>query len=191
MSKLLQYTFIFASIFLTSNLQAEIQQVTVRWDSLLCRESCNNQLERRFRDVPAVAALNYNPQAGLVDLYWKPNSSFKINDVMYVMQALGLQVKDFRVRVRGTIVHRADTIKIRSIGDNTEFLLLSPITTSKTQMVTEYNVETHILQPNIRRQLMDAEGKYQMVTIEGPLFEIERYDLKLIIDKLLIHDYGK
>ncbi len=159
--------------FLACNffVSAEVEQVTVKWTPGLCITNCPQSLEKEFKKIKGVATISINQGSGQADLTWKPNEPFTYQLVSTAMRMIGLTIHDFRVRVKGTIRHDDHNVILVSIGDNTRFVLLGPITPSLHNQVIEHNVQNHPLAAGKRDQLLNAEMNNQIVTIEGPIFE--------------------
>jgi hypothetical protein len=165
-----------------SSLKAEIESITIKWTALECQQSCIAGLEKQFRNINGVADVIMNQPAGMATLRWKPDVVLTFPPINTAMSMIGLSINDLRVKVRGTISHDARTVTINSLGDNTRFLLMSPVTPKRYEMVEEFNPETHILTPSQRDQFLQAQDADQVAIVEGPLFEPERSPpLKLIV----------
>ncbi len=178
-----------AATFAAVPLQAEIVKAMVTWESIMCnKDYCQGRLHQLFSQIGSVADVNFNGQSGKATLYWKPNFKFDLNAINYSMHGLGLAsgVDNISVKVRGVIIHDSSSVTIQSIGDNTRFMLLSPTKPTRNRVNEEYNVMSHVLDPQVRQQLIDAESNFQLVTVEGPLFDIERSPLKIIISNVSV-----
>lgn len=157
-------------------LHAEIQKVTILWTKYLCDQGCANLLENQFRRIPGVADVTINQPAAQATLQWKPNVPFSYTDIDTAMRMVGPAYDDLgiRLRVRGTIRHDQNSVTLISMGDNTNFYLLSPITPSTTQYVEMQDIKSHTLWPDVRAELLDAEAQNFPVEVEGPLFQPEQ-----------------
>ena len=165
-----------------SFLQAEIESITIKWTPLLCQQSCIAGLEKQFRNINGVADVVMNQPAGMATLRWKPDVALTFPPINTAMSMIGLSINDLRVKVRGTISHDAKTVTLNSLGDNTRFLLMSPVTPKRFEMAEEFNPATHILSPSQRDQFLQAQDADQVAIVEGPIFEPERSPpLKLVV----------
>lgn len=161
--------FLLLSFFLTSSISAEVEKVTVTWTSVLCRDACGQLLYKYFCRIPAVSSVEVNQQAGIAYLKWKENQKFSFAPVNHAMQMVGLGLRDVRVTVTGTIRATGKYFSIISLGDNTEFYLLSPVTPTN-GYVNQFNLANRQLSPEMQQKLFNAQNERKIVTIEGPLF---------------------
>lgn len=168
-----------------SSLQAEIESITIKWTALECQQSCIAGLEKQFRNINGVADVVMNQPAGMATLRWKPDVALTFPPINTAMSMIGLSINILRVKVRGTISHDAKTVTLNSLGDNTRFLLMSPVTPKRYEMVEEFNPETHVLTPAQREQFLRAQDADQIAIVEGPIFEPERSPpLKIIVENV-------
>lgn len=149
---------------------AEIQQVVIKWTPGLCTASCIAGLDKAFKKIDAVASTSLDQAAAQAVLQWKPNYPFSYTPIDYAMNAIGLYVTEFRMKVRGTIIHDKTNVFLVSLGDNTSFTLLSPTIPAPSQAASLYNVESYQLTPQLRERLIATEAQHQVVSIAGPIF---------------------
>lgn len=168
-----------------SFLLAEIESITIKWTALECQQSCIVGLEKQFRNINGVADVIMNQNAGQATLRWKAGVVLTFPPINTAMSMIGLSINDLHIKVRGTISHDARTVTLNSLGDNTRFLLMSPVTPKQYEMVEQFNPQTHILTPAQRTQFLEAQDANQIAIVEGPLFEPERSPpLKLIVERV-------
>lgn len=176
--------FIFSCLAFSA-LQAEIENITIKWTAMECQQSCIIGLEKQFRNINGVSDVIMNQSAGQAVLQWKPGVVLTFPPINTAMSMIGLSINEMHVKVRGTISHDARTVTINSLGDNTRFLLLSPVTPKSYVMVEEFNPQTHLLIPSTREQFIQAQDAAQIAIVEGPIFEPERSPpLKLVIARV-------
>jgi hypothetical protein len=156
----------------------------LRWNAALCLDVCIPLLERQLNSITGVANLTIDPRAGAATLEWKPNVSFNYAPINIATRAAGIRVSDARIRVRGTISHDNANVYISSLGDNTRFNLLGPINPIPGHYIVQSNIASHPLPLKMRDELLLAEAKNQMVTVEGPLFEPLRYVLAIVVEQV-------
>lgn len=165
-------------------IQSEIEYVVVKWLPTACQESCVRDLTQQLLTIPGVAEIAINGQQGQATLRWKPRMPFSYDYINTAMRLIGPAVQDVRMKVRGTIVHSPSAVILESIGDNTQFLLLSPTPANLTQYTPKSNIDTHVLAPDVRLNFLEGERDFTVVTVEGPLFEPQRMQgLYLIVQK--------
>jgi hypothetical protein len=169
----LLFIFIAGTLF-SLNLSAEISKVTVKWGTGVCADSCIRDMQKQFSAINGVAELIINEQEAQIDLRWKPKTPFSFRPINSALRLIGPRIKDIRVSVRGVIRHDSQNVILESLGDNTEFILLGNITPSATDYVIQYNIENHALPQTVRQKFLESESNYEVVVIEGPLFEAIR-----------------
>ena|ERR1700733_9094341 len=162
--------YILFSIALFRSLHGEIQQVEVTWLAGLCTTTCAQLMVQQFQKMPAISQINMNLPSAMVFLNYKPNAPFSFIDVRNAMALVGVRYHDIHVRVRGTIQKQGNNFLIVSIGDNTPFVLVGPLSAQLSQYVTTYNIASHPLTPYLIDQLQQAMTYNKTVVIEGPLF---------------------
>src|SRR5687768_178225 len=165
-------------------LAAEIETITIKWIALECLAPSVQNLTQRFLTLPGTAEILMDGQQGQAVIRWKPFVPFTFDYINSAMRMAGPRIKDIRIKVRGTIVRSGNSIVIRSLGDNTQFVLLSPARASPTQYVPQESIQTHILAPETAQRLLEAERDSVVTVIEGPLFEPTRQlGLNLIVEQ--------
>jgi hypothetical protein len=166
------------SICGTAILGADIEKVTVQWTQARynCDAGCLRLLDNQFRRISGVSDVAIDQGAAQATLQWNPNVPFSYTAIDTAMRMVGPSIDNLgvRLKVRGTIRHDANSVTLISLGDNTNFFLLSPITPSSTQFVDTESVASRPLWPQVRTELLDAEAQNLIVTIDGPLFQPER-----------------
>ncbi len=162
--------------------KAEIESVVVRWDPLSCQESCIKQLDKEFRKIPGVVEVSVG--AGEASLKYRKNSPFSFTPLKYALATIGLNSRNVRVRIRGTLHHTDKAVTLVSDGDNTSFTLINPVVPDMHGQSAQYNLDARQLQPALRQKLLDAEAEKQTATIEGPLYRPQREsELRLVVEQ--------
>lgn len=173
---------------MTQVLSCEIEKVTLRWTAQLCKQSCTQGLEKQLLKVPGVESVTINMEAGMAELQWKANAPFAFIPVQRAAQWIGLYLTDVRVKLRGTIVQDGVNFSIRSLGDNTTFLLVASVTQpNQSQIVNQYSYYNRNLSNELKEKLLDAKRRSLIAELEGPLFEPRRSPpnpLQLVVDQL-------
>lgn len=174
----------FLLLAITSNLQADIEKILIKWNAALCRDVCIPNLQSKFRSVGGVTDFQINPSAGVAELHWRPRYPFSLVPFNTAMRSVGIRMLNIRVRVTGTIAHDSYNVYLVSLGDNSRFQLIGPIRPEIGQYVIRQNIANHPLSPEVLQRLLSTEAGGQTVTIEGPLFEPNRYNLILITEQI-------
>jgi hypothetical protein len=165
----------------------EIEKVVLKWKPGFCTETCLIQLKRRLEAIPDVVEMKFQPSQNQATLRWEPNRKFSYRMIDTTMRSVGVSIQELFITIRGTISHKRNVVSIQSLGDGTEFILLSPITIYKGDAAVEKSIESHMLKPNTSQALITAENAEKIVTIEGPLFEGHRAPpLFLIAERIAI-----
>ena len=176
---LLMIGFVYIPLF------GEIQHVIITWTPMECQAKCLEGLNTQFAKIQGVSEVSINQSAGQVTLKWKPNIPFSFSPVNIAMEMIGLTINDIRISVHGTLRHDPTHVSLTSIGDNTRFDLLNPVTPETSRQAAQFNIGARGLKPELRQKLLEGESNHQEATIEGPLFMPERSPpLELVVDKL-------
>lgn len=168
-------------------IKGEVEKVVLKWRPGFCSETCLLQLKRRLSSMPFVAEMRFDAGQNQATLRWDPNRKFNYRLIDTTMRSVGVSLHEIYVTVRGTISHKKNVIYIDSLGDDTQFTLLSPISINAEGAAAEKSVQSHLLQPNTSLKLIQAEEVSKVVTIEGPLFEPHRAPpLYLVAERIAI-----
>lgn len=174
---------VFLSTCSHTDLFSEIKVISFNWTPGLCPQNCEVELERQLRTVPEIENVVINQNGGRIS--WKPDLQFSFVPINQASRMTGIRILTTRIKVKGKIEESMGNFYIVSSGDNTRIQLLGPIEASVDRYVIQQNIDSHPLTPNIRAQLMEAEKKKQLVSIDGPLFEPERIIiLAMIIENI-------
>lgn len=162
---------LFFLFFSFESAYCEVEKVVVTWKPGYCSPNCLVQLRQRLGSIPNVAEIKFEAGQNQAALRWAPNQSFSWEIINVTMRSVGVSLHQTFATVRGTIGHSGDAFYIQSLGDNTRFLLVSPLNIISTGAASINSLETSKLSPEARDLLLTAELARQIVTIEGPLFE--------------------
>ena len=179
--------YIIVTFTCTLPLFSEIEQITLRWLPGICKDACLNDLEKRLLTLTDIAEIKIQGSQNQVTLRWKPKRSYNYRELDAAMRYVGIRVDEVFVTVRGTLKHDNRQVILESLGDNSTFIILSPIALQPGQIAAEHNIESHQLQPATRAQLIQAENEFKIVKIEGALLLPERVQpMYLIASKIII-----
>jgi hypothetical protein len=185
--------FLLLLLTIHSTLIAEVESIIIRWNPIKCQTNCPELLAYQFKQVYGVAEVYVG--AGQAELKWKPNVLFSLPQVKVALQMVGISIVgiNVRVRVRGKLQHQKEEMTLISSGDNTRFVLLNPVVTdlAHNRQAPEYNYMARQLTLEMRQQLLEAEAKHQIATIEGVIFMPERSPpdpLAIVIDQMKFTD---
>jgi hypothetical protein len=190
-------------LFIPLFLKAEITRYTVSWDPQFCLQpTCHSLVSSGLSQLSQVALVKFDPNAGSAVLFWKPYNEFSYDAIENVMRRLqlspsvavgvsyGKQLNGV-IKLRGTISREGNAYTIRSIGDNSRFILIGDLLPAKNphQYVDMFNVDNRPLSPKITALLMEAQKNFRVVTIEGPLLMPERRPpLYIVVTTAIIND---
>ena len=178
------------SLFLTHSflnpLSAEVQEITISWTPLLCKDSCIKQLDKEYHSLTGVDTVTINQQAGKAILTWKPKVPFLFTTLNSTMHRVGLSMTSVYLKVRGTLRHRGTTAFIISNQDNTRFELLSPLDPKQIGQVPDANYTVHKLQKDLMQKLIEGEKQKSIAVVEGLIFMPERManPTQIVVDKI-------
>ncbi len=162
---------------------AEVKEIVMKWNALLCLNTCTPLLQQQLNAIPNIANLQINDRAGTAIMRWKPGYPFSYEPFNLATRTVGIRIADFRLKVSGTIRRIEDNYYIISAGDNTAFLLAGPIRAVPNRYIIQQNIASRPLSADMRLTLLQAANTGQIVEIEGPLFEPLRYWLILIVEQ--------
>ena len=149
--------------------------MTLTWKPSTCTLDCARSLDAQFKQIPAVAGVTIYPLVGKAELRWKPTASFSYAPLNAAVRMVGPSIFQLFVKVRGTIRANPDgSYQILSIGDNTPFTLVGPLSVQPNQYTVNYSSTNHSLTPENIAVLNEAILNHYIATIQGPLFEFWR-----------------
>lgn len=178
---------LFFSLFIaTKGLIAEVEEVILRWNALLCLDICAPGIQRNLAGIREVSNLEINDRSGIATMGWNPNYPFSYEPFRLAMSAAGIAILDMRLRVRGTIAHDSSNVYLISNGDGARFRLLGPLMVDQDRYIPRYSMETHPLPPSVRAQLLDAELRGYTVLISGPMYLPAQYPRIITAEQIKI-----
>ncbi|MDP3684297.1 MAG: hypothetical protein Q8S01_10230 [Ignavibacteria bacterium] len=187
MKKQILILILFSSLFITtSNLVAEVEEVILRWNAVLCLETCVPGIERNLAGIRQVSNLQINGRSGIATMGWNPSYPFSYEPFRLAMSAAGIAILDMRLRIRGTITHDSNNVYLISNGDGARFRLLGALVVDQGRYIPRYSMETHPLPPSVKAQLLDAELKGYTVIISGPMYLPAQYPLIITAEQIKI-----
>lgn len=180
-------------VCITWNLQldAEIEYIVVKWLPTACLPSCVQTIAQQLSTIP-IAEMVLNQQQGQATLRWKPRVPFSYGYINTAMRTAGPGVQDVRVKVRGTIIVTGSAVILQSLGDETQFILLSPAQANLNQYVAQHSIDSHVLAPGTMQKFIEGQRDSTVVVVEGPLFEPQRMQgLYLIVQQATFNRLAK
>lgn len=191
MIKAIIQAILFTTLYLQATLQAEIERITVKWIPTVCLAPCVQSIAQQFLRMSGAAEFRLDQAQGQGDIRWKPKAPFSVDYLNTAMRMAGPAIHDIRVKVRGTIVSTPSAILLQSLGDNTQFLLLSPTRGNVNQYIPTQSFDVHQLAPEVREKFIQAERTSTVAVVEGPLFEpIRTMGLYLIVEQASFDTLG-
>jgi len=177
--------FLVALHFTTTHLGAEVQRVTITWNSIMCNIRCGQLIEKKFKELREVQQVAVSPSIGVANLTWKPYVPFSYAPVKTAMQMVGAGVNDIRVRVRGKVRFEGDEVALYSIGDNTRFLLVSPLSPDPLRQLVEPHPSLRQMNPGLRERILRDVQQDMSVVVEGPLYRpASAWPLTIVIERM-------
>lgn len=173
-----------------SFLNAEVEQVSLRWDPIPCKKACPILLHDRLQKAKGVASVEVRGDEGNAIMTWDKKIPFSFVPLNYALRYVGVREKELRVKVSGTISGSGASYFIKSRGDNTIFVLFNRAAPGgQSNAVNLYNPSNRVLSPDQIAKLEEIKKSNQIAIIEGPIFMPERSPpdpLRLVIDNISI-----
>lgn len=170
--------------FLFSPLTAEIQQVILTWQQDACNENCAERFKRSLDSIPAINTVRINIEQARAEISWKPEEKFSYRVLNVASRKVGVNIREWIVRVHGTISRVGTKYYINSIGDKTRFELLSlPPPAPDTQYVQYKNISSYKLSDELKEAFREAMMKDQLVIVSGYLFQPWRNPLAIVVEQ--------
>lgn len=162
-----------------------IEQVTFLFAQGFCQDSCQTELKQKLAALPQVAGVTVGPASATIA--WKPNTQFSYPPLKTAFQMVGVQRQNMRVIATGTVQKRGNAWYFTSTGDFTQFRLVGPLISSKSQYVIPYAIENHPIVNERKEFLEDAAKTKAVIRINGPLLEPETVSPTTLV----MEDYRK
>lgn len=173
----------------TYALNAEIEQITLEWDNVLCKDDCAARMQKELSKVSEISNVAVSQSNGMATMQWKAEKRFSFPTIDKAIKKIGLHVQALRVKVRGTITEQNRKFYITSIGDGTKFNLLGAASDNptKNRYVVQQSRYNRPLSQEQKAILMEAIKKELVVVIEGPIYQPYQFPpLDLIIGSINI-----
>ena len=178
---------LFALLVCVNSLQAEVEQIEIRWNAFKCLDTCVPLIQRNLLAIKHVTNLQINARSGTAVMGWNPNYPFTYEPFRLASSAAGIHIDDVRIRVRGTIAHDGDNFYLVSDGDDARFLLIGPLRPESGRYIPNYSLATRPLSGTVKEQLLEAEKNQFTVVISGPLYLPRRYPRTLITEQIKVN----
>lgn len=171
-------------LLLQSALFGEVENVVIKWNAALCQGFCETALANQLNSAPPVASYRIDPYKGIADIQWKPNAPFTFGVLNFASRSVGFRIIETRVKVKGTIAHDQENIYIVSLGDNTRFILLGPLSTIPGQYAVRASRASYPLPEDWAEWFLAMEEDSQLVTVEGLLITPQTYILAISVEQV-------
>lgn len=164
---------------------AEVEEVSIRWRNNNCTDTCHALLEKQFKSMSGALDAKVDGKGGIATMRWKPRMKFRYSDINLAIRMVGVPLLDIQIKARGTITHSGKRFTLESIGDDTNFILLSPLEVKPNRMAVPQNVDSYSISPETQKKLLDSELGFYVVSVSGVLLMPERSPpYYLIIEKI-------
>ena len=172
-------------LFCKRGVDAEIQEVVLKWNAQTCLDKCTFKLQQDLKVIPGAAQVSINARAGAAVIHWLPQARFSYQAINFATRQTGIKVLDARLKVSGYLSYSETdkSYQLTSFPDQSLFNLLGPATPEGERYVIEYSLYTRPIPPRLEALFKDAILKSEPVWIEGPLFQPLRYSNFLTVDK--------
>lgn len=168
-------------------LQAEIEQVQIRWNAFQCLDICIPSIQRSLQSIPQVSNIQTNASEGTATMKWDSNYPFNQEAFRVASSMAGIRFSEIILQVKGTVSHDAQHFYLTSYGDHTRFLIIGPPQIEPgRQTPRRFNIVTLPLDGQTKEQLLDAERNHWIVSISGPLFPRPSSNLILMAQHIKI-----
>lgn len=173
--------------FYSPQLQGEVLEVFISWNSYLCDDQCAELIKKRFESVKQVESIDVNAKAGNARIKWNPKSMFTYQAIKTQLQLVGVGLSELRVRVRGRGVPQGEGAALISLGDNTRFNLISPIQVAPGEYAALPDGSQLSLAEGLKEKILSSAREKKVIVIEGPIYQGHRSPpLYLIVSRLQI-----
>ena len=179
-------TFICLFCLFVFPLKAEIQEIVMKWNALLCLNSCEPFLKDQLNNIVGIQAVQISARAGTAVMGWASGQPFSYAPFNLATRTVGIRIADFRLKVLGLVRQAQDSFYLYSPSDGTSFLLAGPIRAWPDRYIVEESIASRPLSPGMKQRLAELAQTGQWTEIEGPLFEPLRYQLILIVEQLKV-----
>lgn len=181
---------LFLTACLTLNLNAEVEQVVIKWNPIPCKNECPKLLQDRLQKAKGVSTVEVHAAEGWASIVWDKNIPFSFVPLNWALRYVGVREKYLRVKVRGKVRGSGANYSIISEGDGTNFVLFNrAVPVDPPQYVNLFNPSNRILSQDIIDKLEQAKKGNQVVVIDGPIFMPERSPpdpLRLVVENISV-----
>ncbi len=161
-------------LLFSASLHAELQSVTLQFNTVSCTRSCHDLLAKQLRRIGGVQNVEINPSQGLINLSYAPGVPFSFPPINTAVRVAGPNLEWIQLSVRGRVEVSGNRATLISLGDNSHFEILSPGGPPGNGRYVEFNSANHVLNPTQIAQLSELAKAKETVVITGPLFQPER-----------------
>lgn len=166
---------------------AEIDKITVTWNNAACTVKCGELIEKNLSEIKELDHANVTPSTGSANLKWKPGAHFSYTPIKVAMQMVGVGVNEVRMRVRGVVKEEGKDVVLYSLGDNTRFLIVSPLRPELTQPIISPHPSLRELSPQLRNRILPDAKQGKIMVIEGPLYKpVRSPPLMIVVERIQI-----
>ena len=110
-------TFICLFCFFVFPLKAEIQEIVMKWNALLCLNSCEPFLKDQLNNIVGIQAVQISARAGTAVMGWAPDQPFSYAPFNLATRTVGIRIADFRLKVLGLVRQAQDSFYLYSPSD--------------------------------------------------------------------------
>lgn len=172
------------------HLNAEVEQVVIKWNPIACKNECPRLLQERLQQAKGVASVEVHSDEGWASIVWDKKFPFSFVPLNWALRYVGVREKYLRVKVRGRVHGSGASYSIISEGDGTNFVLFNrAVPVDPPQYVNLFNPTNRVLTPDIIEKLEEAKKGNQTVVIDGPIFMWERSPpdpLRLVVESISV-----
>ncbi len=134
-----------------------------------------------------IESVSVNAKLGTATLKWSPKFPFSYQLIDSRLRMIGVGLIGIYMRVRGSAIPRGNKIALSSIGDQTQFILISPISVKPGDYAGFPDGSKLSLSPKLKKKITEASAERKDIIVEGPLYQGHRAPpLYLMIDRLQI-----
>lgn len=172
------------------HVNAEVQQVVIKWNPIPCKNECPKLLQDRLQKAKGVSTVEVHAEEGWASIEWDKKIPFSFVPLNWALRYVGVREKYLRVKVRGKVRGAGASYSITSEGDGTNFVLFNrAVPVDPPQYVNLFNPSNRVLTPDIIEKLEQAKKGNQTVVIDGPIFMPERSPpdpLRLVVENISV-----
>jgi hypothetical protein len=165
------------SLLHVNSVYSEVQQVTLRFNNVVCNAGCQTLLQQKLQQMAGVQNATVNGGIGAAYLTYQPNQPFNYQNIRYAFSAVGLYLQDIRAQVRGMVTAQGNgQYYINSLDDGTVMQIVSAPAFNNGRTTAYKSIYVYNVDEALKGRLDEAIQKNVPIIVEGPLFEIYRYE---------------